>query len=52
MAEDDESVNINQIEPKKIKNKINSNTLASAYYKMSSKSQGNSANTKVSTKKF
>ena len=48
VEEDNESVNINQIEPKKIKNKIDSNTLASAYFSMSSKSWENSINTKVS----
>ena len=52
MEEDDESVNINQIEPTKNKNKIDSNTLASAYFSMSSKSRENFTNTKVSKRKW
>jgi len=37
MEEDNESVNIKQIEPKKIKNKIDSHTLASTYFSSISK---------------
>jgi len=51
VEEDNESININQIEPKKNKNKIDSTTLASAYFSMSTKSWENSTNTKVSKRK-
>ena len=45
--EDNKSININQIEPKKNKIKLDSNTLATSYFSQSSKSGINSKNTKV-----
>ena len=48
IEEDDESVNISQIEPNKFANKIDANTLASAYFSASSKSAIKSNKIKVS----
>ena len=47
LEEDNESINIHQIEPKKNKIKLDSNTLASSYFGQFSKSGNNSKNTKV-----
>jgi hypothetical protein len=44
---DDESININQIEPKKKSTKIDCNTLATSYFSASSKSGNESKNKKV-----
>lgn len=45
--EDNESININQIEPKKNKKKIDSNTLATTYFSQSSIGGNNLNNSKV-----
>ena len=47
VEKDDDSININQMTPKKIISKIDSNTLASSYFSVSSKSGNDSTNKKV-----
>ena len=47
LEKDNESINIHQIEPKKNKIKLDSNTLATSYFSQFSKSGNNSKNTKV-----
>ena len=48
LEDDNDSININQVELKQNKNKLDSNTLASTYFSFSSKNEHNVEPKKVS----
>ena len=52
LDEDNDSVNIKQIEPKKTKKKLDSYTLASTYFSSPSKIENTKTNSKVSQNNF